>query len=126
LYRPWIYNGPFRYTHDYVRESFRVFGFDNPNLLRTNVSEDFVFVNRLQWGLNSVLAILNAEANWRREMLSLLLWRRHPNVAAAASTTNSATIRVPAAMKSRHLKSDRRPTNRNSADSALRFPLTKR
>jgi predicted unusual protein kinase regulating ubiquinone biosynthesis (AarF/ABC1/UbiB family) len=72
LYRPWIYDRPFRYTHDYVRESFRVLGFDNPNLLRTNVSKDFVFVNRLQWGLNSVLAILNAEANWRREMLSLL------------------------------------------------------
>src|SRR5215469_7202014 len=66
LYRPWIYDRPFRYTHDYVRESFRVLGSDNPNLFRTNVSKDFVFVNRLQWGLNSVLAILNAEANWRK------------------------------------------------------------
>ena len=72
LYRPWIYDGPFRYTHDYVLESFRVLGFENPNLFRTNVSKDFVFVNRLQWGLNSVLAILNAEANWRKPMLRLL------------------------------------------------------
>src|SRR5262249_7759720 len=72
LYRPWIYDRPFKYTHEYVLESFRILGFENPNLLRTNVSKDFVFVNRLQWGLNSVLAILNAEANWRRPMLSLL------------------------------------------------------
>ena len=27
---------------------------------------DHTFVNRLQWGLYSVLAGLNAEANWRR------------------------------------------------------------
>jgi hypothetical protein len=31
-----------------------------------NMQADFTFVNRLQWGLSSVMAGLESESNWRR------------------------------------------------------------
>ena len=33
---------------------------------KLNMPRDFVFVNRIQWGVYSVLAELGAEANWHR------------------------------------------------------------
>jgi predicted unusual protein kinase regulating ubiquinone biosynthesis (AarF/ABC1/UbiB family) len=72
LYRPWLTEGPFRYTQEYVKESFKLIVQDNPNRSRLRLPAEFVFVNRLQWGLNSVLAALDAEACWRDVMLPLL------------------------------------------------------
>jgi predicted unusual protein kinase regulating ubiquinone biosynthesis (AarF/ABC1/UbiB family) len=72
LYQPWLVDRPFRYTKEYAAESVRVLVLDNPNQLRVNVPKDFVFVNRLQWGLNSVLARLDAQASWRPLLLGLL------------------------------------------------------
>jgi predicted unusual protein kinase regulating ubiquinone biosynthesis (AarF/ABC1/UbiB family) len=72
LYRPWLRDKPFRYTREYAAESTKVLVTENPNQFQTNIPRDFVFVNRLQWGLNSVLARLSAEANWRQSFLPLI------------------------------------------------------
>jgi predicted unusual protein kinase regulating ubiquinone biosynthesis (AarF/ABC1/UbiB family) len=63
LYRPFLTPG-FRYTPDYVRESWRLMVADNPNLRHTRMPRAWTFANRLQWGLNSVLASLGAQADW--------------------------------------------------------------
>ena len=62
LYRPFITTKPFRYTQAYVRESYGLMLFDNPNRFRTAMPQAWVFLNRLQWGLNSILAFLGADA----------------------------------------------------------------
>lgn len=76
--RPLTHDGPFRHTTVAARENvaflvrngrhivFRE-GDALPNLPKPiNMPHDFTFVNRLQWGLASVLGGLEAEANWRR------------------------------------------------------------
>jgi predicted unusual protein kinase regulating ubiquinone biosynthesis (AarF/ABC1/UbiB family) len=65
LYRPLKQRAPFRYSHDYVSQSYGVLLFDNPNQRRTAMPGSWVYLNRLQWGLNSVLAGLEASGPWR-------------------------------------------------------------
>jgi predicted unusual protein kinase regulating ubiquinone biosynthesis (AarF/ABC1/UbiB family) len=65
LYRPLKAREPFRYTHDYVQQSYGILLFDNPNQRKTAMPASWVYLNRLQWGLNSVLASLEARAPWR-------------------------------------------------------------
>jgi predicted unusual protein kinase regulating ubiquinone biosynthesis (AarF/ABC1/UbiB family) len=72
LHRPWLSERSFRYSHEYVKESFALMISRNPNAVATRMPAEFVFVNRLQWGLNSILAALGAEANWRDLLLPLL------------------------------------------------------
>ncbi len=64
LYRPFLAAEPFTYTHEYVRESYALLLFDNPNRFRGKMPPEWLFLNRLQWGLNSVLAHLRATAPW--------------------------------------------------------------
>lgn len=64
LYRPFI-EPKFRFTQDYVRESYDILLFKNPNRGSANLSPEWLFLNRLQWGLNSVLALLDAEGPFR-------------------------------------------------------------
>jgi predicted unusual protein kinase regulating ubiquinone biosynthesis (AarF/ABC1/UbiB family) len=63
LYRPFLTPG-FRYTRDYVRESHQTLMSDNPNFRRTLMPPQWLLANRLQWGLNSVLATLGATGRW--------------------------------------------------------------
>lgn len=64
LYRPFLATEPFTYTHEYVKESYGLLIFDNPNRFSGKMPPEWLFLNRLQWGLNSVLAYLNATAPW--------------------------------------------------------------
>ena len=64
LYRPFLSTTPFTYTHDYVKESYGMMIFDNPNRRSGAMPPQWLFLNRLQWGLNSVLAHLRATAPW--------------------------------------------------------------
>lgn len=64
LYRPFLATKPFRYTHEYVQESYGLILFDNPNRRTSAMPGEWLFLNRLQWGLNSVLAHLGAVAPW--------------------------------------------------------------
>jgi predicted unusual protein kinase regulating ubiquinone biosynthesis (AarF/ABC1/UbiB family) len=76
--RPLVVDAPYRHTPENARENVAflvrhgrkiVFkeGDALPNLPKPiHMPHDFTFVNRLQWGLASVLGGLSAEANWRR------------------------------------------------------------
>jgi predicted unusual protein kinase regulating ubiquinone biosynthesis (AarF/ABC1/UbiB family) len=80
LYRPFLATTPFTYTHEYVKESYGVLLFDNPNRFTAAMPREWLFLNRLQWGLNSVLAHLNATGPWGE------IWRaavESPTVAPA-------------------------------------------
>jgi predicted unusual protein kinase regulating ubiquinone biosynthesis (AarF/ABC1/UbiB family) len=63
VYRPLV-EPDFRFTPEYVRGSFGTLMFDNPNRLRLAMPAEWLFLNRLQWGLNAVLAELRARAPW--------------------------------------------------------------
>jgi len=65
LYRPFK-TRDFRYTHDYVSKSYNVMVLKNPNQRKTAMPAEWVFTNRLQWGLNSILALLDASGDWPR------------------------------------------------------------
>ena len=71
IYEPWIAER-FRFTPEFVASTWRALVVDNPNKFRLNLPRDFLFVNRIQWGLFSVLAALGAESSWRRRFLPLL------------------------------------------------------
>lgn len=63
---------PFKFTHEYVAESFANLLANNKNRGSFNIPKDTFFLNRLQWGMYSVLAQSGAETNWRRIILPLL------------------------------------------------------
>jgi predicted unusual protein kinase regulating ubiquinone biosynthesis (AarF/ABC1/UbiB family) len=63
LYRPYLEPG-FRYTPEFVRASYGVLMFDNPNRRRIAMPPAWLFLNRLQWGLNAVLAQLGCTGPW--------------------------------------------------------------
>ncbi|HTL38601.1 MAG TPA: AarF/ABC1/UbiB kinase family protein [Kofleriaceae bacterium] len=63
LYRPFLERG-FRFDRAFVAKSFGVLMFDNPNRLRLDMPPAWLFLNRLQWGLNAVLAQLGASGDW--------------------------------------------------------------
>lgn len=69
LYKPFLTPG-FRYDEAYVRRSYALLMWDNPNKLRLQMPPDWLFTNRLQWGLNSVLSQLGGVADWPG------MWRR--------------------------------------------------
>ncbi len=64
LYRPFTQKEPFQYTHEYVKESYDLMIFDNPNKMKIGMPPEWLFLNRLQWGMNSVLAHLGATGAW--------------------------------------------------------------
>jgi predicted unusual protein kinase regulating ubiquinone biosynthesis (AarF/ABC1/UbiB family) len=87
LYEPWL-QVPFRFTPEFVTRLWRVMMVDNPNRFCTNNPKDWVFVNRLQWGLYAVLARLQACADFRSPILALL---REPEQASSGAATSKAT-----------------------------------
>ncbi len=78
IWRPFLIDAPFKFTKAFARESvaFLVRGGRKivfkpngamPNLpAAVRTPSDLTFVNRLQWGFSSILAGLDAEANWRK------------------------------------------------------------
>ena len=65
LYRPFMERG-FRYSDDYVRESYDLIIFKSPNRRYMTCPPPWVFLNRLQWGLNAILGQLDAAGDWPR------------------------------------------------------------
>jgi len=63
LYEPFL-TPNFRYTRAYVERSFEVIGLQSPNWRRTAMPGPWLLTNRLQWGLNSLLALLGAEGDF--------------------------------------------------------------
>ncbi len=70
LYRPFLQKEPFTYTRQYVQQSYAIMLVDNPNRMRSPMPPQWLFLNRLQWGLNAVLAELEATGPWPE------IWRR--------------------------------------------------
>ncbi len=65
LYTPFLKTDPyFTYDDEYVRESYGLMIFDNPNQRLTAMPPEWLLLNRLQWGMNAVLAKLEATAPW--------------------------------------------------------------
>lgn len=68
FYEPFHSDRRFTFSRDYNRKSFRMIfkpedrfaGYEK----KLNMPADFVFVNRIQWGVYSILADLGAGANW--------------------------------------------------------------
>ena len=65
LYEPFKTPG-FEYTNAYVSKSYNLMVLKNPNQRKTAMPAEWVFVNRLQWGMNSILAMLEASGDWPR------------------------------------------------------------
>lgn len=64
LYRPALATEPVRFDHAFVAEVHDRLGFRNKNKFKLDLPPDWLFVNRLQFGLFSVLAHLGATARW--------------------------------------------------------------
>jgi predicted unusual protein kinase regulating ubiquinone biosynthesis (AarF/ABC1/UbiB family) len=72
LIRPWLTAETGTLTRDLVVRSYRAFFLANPNRTRLKMPRELVFANRLQWGLYSVLADLEATCPYRDEILDVL------------------------------------------------------
>jgi len=78
LYRPMIATEPFRFTADYVSNVHDVLAFKNKNKFKLTMPADWLFVNRLQFGMFSILAHLNATATWRDTFRPLVYDENEP------------------------------------------------
>jgi predicted unusual protein kinase regulating ubiquinone biosynthesis (AarF/ABC1/UbiB family) len=69
FYEPIEAKGEFEFSREYNARSFKmVFAPEGPFAgmsKQMNMPRDFVFVNRIQWGVWSILAQLGARANWQ-------------------------------------------------------------
>jgi predicted unusual protein kinase regulating ubiquinone biosynthesis (AarF/ABC1/UbiB family) len=78
FYHPVLNDELFTYTRSYAREALkRTFdpaGEHTEMMKWFNLPPAFVVLNRIQWGLNAVLASLEAEANWRAISEELWPW----------------------------------------------------
>jgi predicted unusual protein kinase regulating ubiquinone biosynthesis (AarF/ABC1/UbiB family) len=64
FYEPILRDEPFRFTADYCRKSLStMFG---ENMRKMNMPGEYLLLNRITFGLNSVLAKLGACENWHR------------------------------------------------------------
>jgi len=72
LYRPFLAAEPFTYTHDYVAESYDQLIIKNPNRFKMTMPPEWLLLNRLQWGLNSVLSHLGATGDWGRIWMEVI------------------------------------------------------
>jgi predicted unusual protein kinase regulating ubiquinone biosynthesis (AarF/ABC1/UbiB family) len=77
LYRPFLEPG-FRVEAEWVQKSFGILMFDNPNRFKIAMPPAWLFLNRLQWGLNAVLAQLNATGPWREIIDELIAAKADP------------------------------------------------
>ena len=57
-------DGPFTYTKEYKEEGNRFFIYENKNKKSMNLPKPFVLVNRLQWGLKTILVDLQATGDF--------------------------------------------------------------
>ena len=86
LYEPWLRDVPYRFTREFSERAWRISVADNPNKFRMNTPKDWLLANRQLFGLNSMLARLEATANYRQKMIRLLY---EPNEAPPAPFAES-------------------------------------
>jgi predicted unusual protein kinase regulating ubiquinone biosynthesis (AarF/ABC1/UbiB family) len=70
FYEPFRIDREFTFTRDYNAKSFEMIFQPKGDIAKLhkqmNMPRDFVFVNRIQWGVYSLLAQLDAHGNWHR------------------------------------------------------------
>lgn len=70
FYAPICKDEVFTFTREYNAQSIRMVFAPEGKFAgltkKTNIPPDFVFVNRIQWGVYSIMAELGASANWHR------------------------------------------------------------
>ncbi len=64
LLEPYSASSSYAFNRHFVKQAWAALVVENRNLSRTNMPADWVLSNRVQWGLYSVLADLEAESNW--------------------------------------------------------------
>ncbi|MPZ74057.1 MAG: AarF/ABC1/UbiB kinase family protein [Nitriliruptorales bacterium] len=74
--QPVLEDADYRYTAEFARDVIRI-GTDPKAgywalLRKLNLPPDYLVLNRIQWGVNSILARLGARANWHRIALELM------------------------------------------------------
>lgn len=72
LHQPWLAEGPFTFTHEFIERTWRLSWPENRNRFRLTTPKHWVFTYRLNWGLHAVLAKLGARGDWRALILDLL------------------------------------------------------
>ncbi len=77
LYDPWRKDRVYRFTKSYVENTWRLGFADNPDRFKLALPRDWVFTNRLQWGLCALLAELGAQANWHTLWCELTEFERY-------------------------------------------------
>ena len=77
MYRPYLERG-FRFDAKFVSSTFGILMWDNPNKFRIAMPPAWLFLNRLQWGLNAVLAQLGATGPWRESLEEVLAMPLEP------------------------------------------------
>jgi len=77
FYQPFSEDRVFRYTREHSTRTFQVIFKPEADFKAIgkvgNMPPDFVLVNRIQWGVESILSKLAASGNWHRIMRELLL-----------------------------------------------------
>jgi predicted unusual protein kinase regulating ubiquinone biosynthesis (AarF/ABC1/UbiB family) len=63
LYEPMM-RPKFRYDREYTARLFKIMPKTSPNMRRMNIRPEWLLVQRLQWGMNGILARLNAEGDF--------------------------------------------------------------
>lgn len=69
---PYLYDRPFKFTESHVREEIEAMVTLNPNARLSSYPIDLIAIDRLTWGLNSILAQLEGEANYYQIMKRLM------------------------------------------------------
>ena len=68
LYEPYLSDAPFRFADHRPQETFRKMFVDNANLFKLNMPADAVFLNRIGFGLVSLMAEMGGVLNVRRHV----------------------------------------------------------
>lgn len=70
IYSPYLEDAPYEFSAHRAQNTFRRIFLDNPNLFRMNMPADAVFLNRISFGLVSLLSAIGATMNCRRHVES--------------------------------------------------------
>jgi len=93
LYSPMLSKTPFTFTHAFTRRVSDALARRNKNKLESKMAPDWLFVNRLQLGMFSVLAHLEATADWGRVFRRALGTRLQAGAGARAEDREPARRR---------------------------------
>jgi predicted unusual protein kinase regulating ubiquinone biosynthesis (AarF/ABC1/UbiB family) len=72
FYEPWLRDIPFQFTREFAERTWRMSFIDSPNKFRMNTPKDWFLADRTLFGLYSMLARLEATANYRRSVIELI------------------------------------------------------